>query len=607
MCIFKYTIKNQNKMKKLFFTLCIIGFVQVHAQVKFGIITHSKSNGVEQAVDIEKVSSSGIVGSTQGTILLSNYSPTTGSIGVITNPNNQSRISLDYYNFTNGLVLKKTICNTGLDAASLSSSIKFSPKQIKRVSNGYAICGYYRNDSVALGKDFGFLLKVDNNCNVVFFKRYQISGNSNLYFNSLAPIANGNGYLLVGARTFPGYATKVADILQVDANGAVIKNTYVTIDSTKHSEFVKIIERDSSNFIMVGFYGQSEFSGCITKDNLQASDILFSTYNIVNKTLLNRVYKNSNTFNIEKGIDLVRDNITTNTYVVSNYYYKPNCPTAANDYSILLSSINTANLTNPATWAVNWTKKIRPQPSTLIFAKEIIFQGAPINQLFVYSNFNTITSSLVNSTTAGVINPTVETYTGNLFNSQADINSCCVDINNTGNIEMFGSVKGAFALNLFERAGVTSGPAPCFQVPKIDSVINYTFLANTILSDSILVTGVNENYFSVNHVVTLDSSCNGFPSNKMSTNKSAVEINSNFTIYPNPVTSQLILEFASDINKTLAIEVFDMLGNKVITKELHVITGNNKLELDMHVLHKGIYYVRINDAYNRQVLKIIKE
>lgn len=76
--------------------------------------------------------------------------------------------------------------------------------------------------------------------------------------------------------------------------------------------------------------------------------------------------------------------------------------------------------------------------------------------------------------------------------------------------------------------------------------------------------------------------------------------NSQLSIYPNPTKSI----FNIDINDNAIIEVFDVLGKKVMQKT--ILSGLNNL--DVSPLEKGIYFARITNSISQtKTVRLIKE
>lgn len=71
---------------------------------------------------------------------------------------------------------------------------------------------------------------------------------------------------------------------------------------------------------------------------------------------------------------------------------------------------------------------------------------------------------------------------------------------------------------------------------------------------------------------------------------------SELSLYPNPASTSATLQFNGfDKGKGL-LQVFDIVGQLVITKDLSVISGENQYQLDLAALPKGLYSLRV--SYN---------
>ncbi len=75
---------------------------------------------------------------------------------------------------------------------------------------------------------------------------------------------------------------------------------------------------------------------------------------------------------------------------------------------------------------------------------------------------------------------------------------------------------------------------------------------------------------------------------------------SSFKAYPNPVTNVLNLSYSSEIT---SVEVFNMLGQKVLVKELNVAQG----QIDMSNLNSGNYLVKVTADGQTKTIKVIKQ
>ena len=80
-----------------------------------------------------------------------------------------------------------------------------------------------------------------------------------------------------------------------------------------------------------------------------------------------------------------------------------------------------------------------------------------------------------------------------------------------------------------------------------------------------------------------------------------------FNIYPNPVRTELYVEFSALRNESLNIELFDING-KVLKKNIQQIkSGKNKLNLSTLIsgLKPGSYFLNISSNHFNIIKKII--
>jgi len=86
-------------------------------------------------------------------------------------------------------------------------------------------------------------------------------------------------------------------------------------------------------------------------------------------------------------------------------------------------------------------------------------------------------------------------------------------------------------------------------------------------------------------------------------NPAKQELNTN--IFPNPTNGLFNLSVKSDINATAEIEIVDLAGRVVLTKNNEVSTGRNQIQLDASELNKGIYLISTKINEKTSVKKLI--
>lgn len=73
-----------------------------------------------------------------------------------------------------------------------------------------------------------------------------------------------------------------------------------------------------------------------------------------------------------------------------------------------------------------------------------------------------------------------------------------------------------------------------------------------------------------------------------------------FKAYPNPVKNVLNLSYSTEIS---SVEVYNMLGQKVLTKTLNVVQG----QIDMSNLNAGNYMVKVTTEGLTKTIKVVKQ
>jgi hypothetical protein len=68
--------------------------------------------------------------------------------------------------------------------------------------------------------------------------------------------------------------------------------------------------------------------------------------------------------------------------------------------------------------------------------------------------------------------------------------------------------------------------------------------------------------------------------------------NNSFTMYPNPINANGLLEIETTYHKNYTLEVFNLVGQSFIKKEISV--GNQKTTLELNNLKPGIYIINMS-------------
>lgn len=81
------------------------------------------------------------------------------------------------------------------------------------------------------------------------------------------------------------------------------------------------------------------------------------------------------------------------------------------------------------------------------------------------------------------------------------------------------------------------------------------------------------------------------------------EVISYLSIYPNPANQEAVINFYSGTSSTATIEIYSLLGEKIMTTSASVVTGNNTISLDVADLATGQYIVQLNMDEAVQTIK----
>jgi photosystem II stability/assembly factor-like uncharacterized protein len=130
-----------------------------------------------------------------------------------------------------------------------------------------------------------------------------------------------------------------------------------------------------------------------------------------------------------------------------------------------------------------------------------------------------------------------------------------------------------------------------------------TFQIDPLIGEYIICTDINTCYVLTNAGIIVKTT-NGFGNVWI-----FEQINSqiNFEVYPNPTTNQIIIEFDLNEIRNTSIEINNILGQRIKNINNGFATGKNKIEVDLHELSNGIYYIRFQNEGRIMSKKIVKE
>jgi Secretion system C-terminal sorting domain/Bacterial pre-peptidase C-terminal domain len=80
-------------------------------------------------------------------------------------------------------------------------------------------------------------------------------------------------------------------------------------------------------------------------------------------------------------------------------------------------------------------------------------------------------------------------------------------------------------------------------------------------------------------------------------------------IYPNPVKNNLNLLIASPSETKIKIEIADLSGKLILSRQKTIVNGNNRYSIDVSMMAAGTYFIKASDVNKTQgaVSKFVKE
>jgi hypothetical protein len=80
------------------------------------------------------------------------------------------------------------------------------------------------------------------------------------------------------------------------------------------------------------------------------------------------------------------------------------------------------------------------------------------------------------------------------------------------------------------------------------------------------------------------------------------------TLYPNPTTGEFKIDVTTDLDEEMTIQVYDVLGNLIISEKHQVVSGTSTLNTNLESYKNGMYFVRLVDSkastvYSQTVIK----
>ena len=67
-------------------------------------------------------------------------------------------------------------------------------------------------------------------------------------------------------------------------------------------------------------------------------------------------------------------------------------------------------------------------------------------------------------------------------------------------------------------------------------------------------------------------------------------------LYPNPTSSDFTIDVTSEMDEEITLEVYDILGNLVISQKHQLVSGTNTMNTNIGEFKNGMYFVRLTDG-----------
>jgi hypothetical protein len=82
---------------------------------------------------------------------------------------------------------------------------------------------------------------------------------------------------------------------------------------------------------------------------------------------------------------------------------------------------------------------------------------------------------------------------------------------------------------------------------------------------------------------------------------------SNLTLYPNPTTDDIHINYETETAAASILQVTDVLGRVLQIKRFDALNGLNELQLSLAGLPSAVYYISIDNGVQKTVRAIVKE
>ena len=113
----------------------------------------------------------------------------------------------------------------------------------------------------------------------------------------------------------------------------------------------------------------------------------------------------------------------------------------------------------------------------------------------------------------------------------------------------------------------------------------------------------DEDIIDVNEIIYLEIDTTEL--SNTSTNISEISSLNTISIYPNPIASFTNVNLYSSVNKNIILRLTNIIGKIVSEVNIHVVSGNNNINLDVSNLKNGIYFINSESINESKSIKLI--
>lgn len=140
--------------------------------------------------------------------------------------------------------------------------------------------------------------------------------------------------------------------------------------------------------------------------------------------------------------------------------------------------------------------------------------------------------------------------------------------------------------------------------PESKGFFNYTVKQKQNNALGTVIENTAYIYFDFNEAIITNTTINTLVA-PVALNESKLDV-SNFVIYPNPASSEVMIQFETKEMGDVKLELYNMMGEVVKTKSIkNTQKGNNLESLNLIDVASGIYFVKVKTANSQSVQKLV--